>query len=42
MFNVFNRVNLNNPNVTVTGAEFGRINAARIPRQTQLSFRLAF
>jgi hypothetical protein len=37
---VFNRLHLNNPNVTVTGAEFGRISSARIPRQTQLSFRV--
>ena len=42
VFNVFNRLNLNNPNVTVTAAEFGRISSARIPRQTQLSFRLSF
>ena len=42
MFNVFDRVNFNNPNVTVTAAEFGRISSARIPRQTQLSFRLTF
>ena len=42
VFNVFNRLNLNNPNVTVTAAEFGRISTARIPRQTQLSFRLEF
>jgi hypothetical protein len=42
VFNVFNRLNLRNPNVVVTAAEFGRINEARIPRQTQLSFRLAF
>jgi hypothetical protein len=42
MFNVFDRVNFNNPNVTVTAAEFGRISGARIPRQTQLSFRLSF
>jgi Carboxypeptidase regulatory-like domain len=42
VFNVFNRLNLNNPSVTVTAAEFGRIATARIPRQTQLSFRLEF
>jgi hypothetical protein len=42
VFNVFNRLNLNNPNVVVTQAEFGRISSARIPRQTQLSFRLSF
>ena len=42
VFNLFNRLNLNNPNVNVTAAEFGRISSARIPRQTQLSFRLTF
>ena len=42
VFNVFNRLNPNNPNVTVTAAEFGRISTAKIPRQTQLSFRLEF
>ncbi len=42
VFNVLDRVNFNNPNVTVTAAEFGRISSARIPRQTQLSFRLTF
>jgi hypothetical protein len=39
VFNVFNRVNFNNPNATVTAADFGRIGSARIPRQTQLSLR---
>jgi hypothetical protein len=42
VFNVFDRVNFNNPNTTVTSAEFGTITTARIPRQTQLSFRLQF
>ena len=42
VFNVFDRVNLNNPNTTVTSADFGTITSARIPRQTQLSFRLSF
>ena len=42
VFNLFDRVNFNNPNVTVTNAEFGRISSAKIPRQTQLSFRLSF
>jgi hypothetical protein len=39
VFNAFNRVNFNNPNTTVTAADFGRIGSARIPRQTQLSLR---
>jgi len=39
VFNIFNRVNFNNPNTTVTAADFGRIGSARIPRQTQLSLR---
>jgi hypothetical protein len=42
VFNVFDRVNFNNPNTTVTSADFGSITSARIPRQTQLSFRLSF
>jgi hypothetical protein len=42
VFNVFDRVNFNNPNTTVTSAEFGRISSARIPRQTQISLRLNF
>ena len=42
VFNVFDRVNFNNPNVTVTASEFGRISSAKIPRQTQLSLRLSF
>jgi hypothetical protein len=42
VFNVFNRVNFNNPNTTVTSAEYGRISGARIPRQTQLSLRFEF
>jgi len=31
-FSVFNRLNLNNPNVTVTAAQFGRIATAKIPQ----------
>jgi hypothetical protein len=42
VFNVFDRVNFNNPNVTVTAAEYGRITQAKIPRQTQLSLRFSF
>ena len=39
VFNVFNTLNLNNPNTTVTAADFGRIGSAKIPRQSQLSLR---
>jgi hypothetical protein len=39
VFNVFNRVNFTNPNTSVTASDFGRINNANIPRQTQLSLR---
>jgi hypothetical protein len=42
VFNVFNRVNFNNPNVTVTADEFGRISSAKIPRQAQLSVKFEF
>ena len=42
VFNVFNRVNLNNPNVTVTNAAYGQVDSARIPRQVQLSLNLYF
>jgi Carboxypeptidase regulatory-like domain len=42
VFNVFNRVNFNNPNTTVTAAEFGRISTAKIPRQMQFSLRVDF
>jgi len=41
-FNVLNRVNLSNPNVTVTSGSFGRIGDSRPARQTQLSLRLSF
>jgi len=42
VFNVFNRVNFNNPETTVTDANYGRIGSAKIARQTQLSLRLEF
>jgi hypothetical protein len=42
VFNLFNRVNLNNPNVTVTNAAYGQVDSARIPRQVQLSLNLYF
>jgi hypothetical protein len=42
VFNVFNTLNLNNPNVVTTSAEYGTINSARIPRQSQFSLRFQF
>lgn len=42
VFNVFNRVNFNNPNTTVTSNDFGTITSAKIPRQTQLGLRVTF
>jgi hypothetical protein len=42
VFNVFNTVNFNNPNVNVTSSTYGQISGARIPRQTQLSLRFEF
>ncbi len=41
-FNVTNRVNLNNPNSTVTSAGFGSITGARDPRIGQLALKLLF
>ena len=42
VFNVFNRVNFQNPNVTTTAAAYGQITTARPARQVQLSLRLDF
>jgi hypothetical protein len=42
VFNLFNRVNLNNPNITVTNAAYGQVDSARIPRQVQLSLNVYF
>ena len=42
VFNVFNRVNFNNPAVNVSDDNYGTITSAKIPRQTQLSLRLEF
>jgi outer membrane receptor protein involved in Fe transport len=42
VFNVFNRVNFNNPNTTVTSNDFGTITSAKIPRQSQLGLRVTF
>jgi len=42
-FNVFNRVNLNNPNVNVNADPgFGTINSGQPPRQVQFGFNLSF
>ncbi len=41
-FNALNRVNLNNPNVTVTNSAFGTINGAKTPREFQFSLRFQF
>jgi outer membrane receptor protein involved in Fe transport len=42
VFNVFNTVNLNNPNTRVDDAAYGTITSARIPRQSQFSVRFQF
>jgi hypothetical protein len=42
MFNVFNRVNFSNPNITTTAAAYGQISDAKPPRQMQLSLQLEF
>ena len=41
-FNLFNRVNLNNPNTTRINALFGRITSAGEPRIVQLGLRYSF
>ncbi len=41
-FNVFNQVNLNNPNTTLTNGNFGRITAAGPPRMLQFGLKLYF
>jgi hypothetical protein len=41
-FNIFNRVNLNNPIATRSNALFGRITGAGDPRILQLGLRYAF
>jgi hypothetical protein len=42
VFNLFNRVNLSNPDNNINSPTFGRITAADIPRQMQLSVRYQF
>jgi hypothetical protein len=41
-FNLFNRVNFNNPATSLTGAGFGRITGAGDPRIGQLALKLVF
>ena len=41
-FNLFNRVNLNNPAASVSGAGFGSIKGAGDPRIGQLALKLLF
>jgi hypothetical protein len=42
LFNLFNRVNLNNPEVTTTDADYGSIDGAGPARQMQLGARIEF
>jgi hypothetical protein len=42
VFNLFNRVNFNNPNVNTTDTAYGRITAAGPPRQVQIGIRFEF
>ena len=42
IFNLFNRVNFNNPNVSVTSGAYGTINSANPSRQMQIGIRLDF
>ncbi len=42
VFNLFNRLNYMNPNITVTSGSYGRISDTRPPRQMQLGLRLDF
>jgi hypothetical protein len=42
VFNLFNNVNLNNPNVTLDNVAYGQINGAGPPRQVQFGVRFEF
>ncbi len=42
VFNLFNRVNLNNPSVNFNDANYGRIASAGPPRQVQIGIRFEF
>jgi hypothetical protein len=41
-FNIFNRVNLNNPNANISAAAFGTISGASDPRIGQLALKILF
>ena len=41
-FNVFNRVNYNNPQTVVTNSNFGTITTAKTPREFQFGLRFEF
>ncbi len=41
-FNIFNEVNLGNPNQTFTSPSFGRITSAGAPRILQFGLKLLF
>jgi hypothetical protein len=41
-FNLFNRVNLGNPNLNVSSAQFGQISSAGAPRVAQLALKIQF
>ena len=42
VFNLFNRVNFNSPNVVTSDAAYGKISSAGPPRQIQLGVRFEF
>jgi hypothetical protein len=42
VFNLLNHVNFSNPDSNINSATFGRITAADVPRQIQLSVRYQF
>lgn len=42
VFNLFNRVNLNNPTVNFSANDYGRIGSAGPPRQVQIGLRFEF
>jgi hypothetical protein len=42
IFNLLNHVNFSNPDSNINSPTFGRITAADIPRQIQLSVRYQF
>ena len=41
-FNLFNQVNLSDPNTTLTNGNFGKITAAAAPRMLQFGLKLYF